>query len=123
MSKKYTIPKSFKFALKGLKTAFDNEPNFRTHSVTTLIVLVAAYFFDFSTTEYAILVLTIGFVLILELVNTAMESIVNLVSPEVKDQAKIAKDVSAAAVLMAAMMAILVGIFLFLPKIIIVLST
>ncbi len=122
MSKRYSIPRSFKFAANGFKIAFDKEPNFRTHSITTLVVLVAAYFFNFSTTEYAILILTIGIVLTLELINTAMEAIVNLVSPEIKDMAKVAKDVSAASVLLAATIAVLVGIFLFLPKIILILT-
>lgn len=84
--------------------------------------MLLALLMDFSTSEWLLLLFTISFVLIMELFNTALESIVNLVSPDVRPNAKIAKDVSAGAVLLSASVAVLVGIRLFLPKILLILG-
>ena len=119
MSKEYPIPGSFDFAYNGLKTALKNEPNFKVHSIVAFIVLFAALLFQFSPIEWALLIFTIGLVLILELINTAIEAVVDLVSPDLKDHAKIAKDVSAGAVLISAIISLLIGLILFLPKIIV----
>ncbi|OGM08730.1 hypothetical protein A2W13_00845 [Candidatus Woesebacteria bacterium RBG_16_36_11] len=118
MSLKYTTLKSFSFAFDGLKAALKNEPNFRIHIVLAILVVILGLIFKFTFLELAILALTIGFVLILELINTTLEAVVNLVSPEIQDQAKIAKDVSAAAVLVSAILSVIVASFLFIPKII-----
>ena len=117
MSKISSIPKSFKYAIDGIKTAIKNEPNFRVHLIIAAFAIFLAYYLNFEKFEWLFLLITISFVIILELVNTTLEAIVNLVSPKIKPQAKIAKDVSAAAVLIAAITAIFIGLFLFLPKI------
>lgn len=75
-----------------------------------------------SVLEWLVLCFTIVFVLILELLNTAMEAIVDMVSPEIQEKAKVAKDVTAAAVLMGALYSLVVLIVLFLPKILALLS-
>ncbi|MDP2930045.1 MAG: diacylglycerol kinase family protein [bacterium] len=116
MSKKHSLLKSFTYAFEGLATAFRNEPNFKIQVVIAILCLLLAVVFKLSFSEIAILILTIGLVLILELINTTMEALVDLVSEEVKPKAKIAKDVSAAAVLLSAILSVIVGIFLFLPK-------
>jgi len=69
-----------------------------------------------SSVEWAILTITIGLVLISEFINTSLEQIVDLVSPEKQEKAKIAKDVAAAGVLVSAIVAVLIGALLFLPK-------
>ena len=117
MRKKHSLIKSFGYAFKGIGTAFKNEPNFKIQITIALIVLFLAVVFRFSALEMAILMLTAGFVLILELINTTIEALVDLVSEEIKPKAMIAKDVSAAAVLTSAILAVFIGIFLFLPKI------
>ena len=117
MSKKYSRIKSFEFAFEGIKTAIKNEPNFVVQLILAVLALILAAFFKFNPFEWLILILTISLVLILELINTSVEAIVDLVSEDVKDKAKVAKDVSAAAVLIASIMSIAVGAFLFLPKI------
>ena len=66
--------------------------------------------------------MTIFFVIMLELINTVLEALVDLVSPEVKDEAKVAKDVSAAAVLFAAFVSVIVGVLLFGPKLLVLLN-
>ena len=116
------IIKSFSFAIEGLKTAFKQEVNFKVHTFVTLAVIIAALFLQFNTTEWIILLLTIAFVVVLELINTSIEAVVNLVEPEIKEQAKIAKDVSAASVMISAITAIVVGVLLFTPKLIALLS-
>ena len=118
MSLRFSTFKSFSFAFEGIKAALKNEPNFRIHIGLAILAVILGVVFKFSFLELAILALTIGFVLILELINTTLEAVVNLVSPEIQDQAKIAKDVSAAAVLVSAILSVIVAFFLFLPKII-----
>lgn len=122
MSRLRSLPQSFKYAGNGIKLAIKNEPNFRIHCTFGVTAVLLALLMDFSTSEWLLLLFTISFVLIMELFNTALESIVNLVSPDVRPNAKIAKDVSAGAVLLSASVAVLVGIRLFLPKILLILG-
>ena len=118
MSRKYPITKSFLFAISGLKSAVTKEPNFRIHVVSAILALTGAYFFNFSLFEWLILAIVIFLVITFELLNTMLESLVDLVSPELSPEAKIAKDVAAAAVLVSAIFSVIVGAILFLPKII-----
>jgi diacylglycerol kinase len=113
MSKKRSLPKSFGFAFEGLKLAFKQEPNFRIHIIAAFLITAAGIFFNISILEWVILTFTISFVIIAELINTAVESLVDIVSPEIKNEAKIAKDVLAAAVFVTALLAIVVGLLLF----------
>lgn len=122
MSKTHSTIKSFSYAFDGIKHAFKNEPNFRIHLVIALLVTVSAFFLKFSPIEWAILSITIFLVICLEMVNTALEAIVDLVSPEIRDIAKIAKDITAGAVFFSALLAITIAILLFLPKAIILLN-
>ncbi len=117
MSTKYALSSSFKYAFKGLKTAAEQEPNFRIHTSIGVVALLLAIILGFSPVEWVLLLITIGFVLLFELLNTVLEAIVDLTSPKIKPAAAVAKDVSAAAVLLASIMSIAVGAFLFLPKI------
>lgn len=118
MSRKYPITKSFLFAISGLKSALIREPNFRIHITLAILASTAAYFLNFNLLEWLILAITIFLVITFELINTVLESLVNLISPELTPEAKIVKDVSAAAVLVSAIFSVIVGAILFLPKII-----
>jgi len=117
MGMNHSTFKSFKYAIEGIKTAFRREPNLRIHSLIGLFALIVGYFLKLTSTEWLILILTIFIVIALELINTVLEALVDLHSPEIKNEAKIAKDVSAAVVLVASVFAIVVGAILFLPKI------
>jgi diacylglycerol kinase len=121
VSRKYPITKSFLFAIGGLKSALKKEPNFRIHVTSAILALTAAYLLRFNLLEWLILAITIFLVIIFELLNTVLESLVNLISPELSLEAKMAKDVSAAAVLVSAIFSVIVGTILFLPKIILLL--
>jgi diacylglycerol kinase len=116
MSQKRSLTKSFGFAFAGVKAAFKNEPNFKIHVAIGLGALIAGFFLGLTRLEWLILAFTIFFVLITEMLNTVLEKIVDLASPEINEKARIAKDVSAAAVLFSAILALLVGAILFIPK-------
>ena len=114
----HTTEKSFYYAYQGLKTAIKNEPNLRIHFFFAFCALLVASLLRLTGVEWIILAFTIFWVISLELLNTVLEAIVNLVSPKISPYAKIAKDVSAACVLFAAVLSLIVGLTLFLPKII-----
>lgn len=109
---------SFKYAGSGIKTAFQQEPNFQVHVVIAVLALISAVLLKFDEIEFLILLFTIGLVLILEMINTTLEALVDLVSPKKHPKAKIAKDVSAAAVLIASILALIVAAVLFYPKVV-----
>ena len=110
------IVKSFKFAADGIKEAFQSEKNMKVHSLLMVLAIALGIVLKLSSVEWAILTITIGLVLISEFINTSLEQIVDLVSPEKQEKAKIAKDVAAAGVLVSAIVEVLIGALLFLPK-------
>ncbi len=118
MGMKHSTRRSFYYAFQGLKTAFISEPNLRFHFFAAILALIVGIFLKLATYEWLLLAFIIFFVITLELLNTVLEAIVNMVSPEVHPYAKIAKDVSAACVLLAAILSIIVGSVLFWPKIV-----
>ncbi len=109
---------SFEYPVKGLKYAYRNEQNLAVDVGISIIVLIASVIFKLSLVEWVVVVFTIGAVLSLELINTAIEAVVDLVTEEYHPLAKVAKDTSAAAVFVIAIVAAIVGIIIFLPKII-----
>jgi diacylglycerol kinase len=113
----HNLKKSFGYAFQGIKTAYKNEPNLVIHTIFAVSAIITAAILEVSIIEWLLLTFTIFYVITLELLNTVLESIVDLVSPEISPSAKIAKDVSAACVLLAAGMSIIVGLVIFLPKI------
>ena len=117
MSTNSSILGSFKYAINGVKEAIKKEPNFRIHLLIACATLITAAILGFTQIEWLFLAFTITLVLLLELVNTTLESIVDLVSPEISSKARIAKDISAAAVLLSAVLAAIVGVVLFIPKV------
>lgn len=108
--------KSFHHAINGLKSAFF-EDNFKIHVATAFLVIVAGVFFNISKFEWLIIVLTISLVLICEIINTAIEKLADFVSPQWDNKIKVIKDLAAAAVLISATAAFLVGLIIFVPKI------
>lgn len=118
MTPKHTTFLSFKYAFEGMRTALKNESHMRVHFTFATITIITGAFLGLTSVEWVILFSAIFYVISLELINTAVEALVDLVSPQIKPKAKIAKDVSAAVVLCAAIYSIVVGIYLFLPKIV-----
>ena len=122
MGLRHPTIKSFSYAFEGLKTAIKQEPNFRIHIVMAIFALTLGVLLKLSTLEWLILTFTIFYVITLELLTTVLEAFVNLVSPEYQHYAKVAKDVSAACVLLAAFLSVIVGFVLFLPKIMLLIA-
>lgn len=104
---------SFRFAFRGLGTVMGSQHNFRIHLCITIVVIVAGFFARLSLTEWCIIMLTIALVLSLEAINTALESLVDIISPEYHVAAGKAKDIAAGAVLVAAFTALVIGIIIF----------
>lgn len=117
METKHSLFKSFSFAFEGIKTEFKKGRNFRIQIFMGLLAMVLGIILEIPSYEWFDLIIVIASVLILELINTAVESIVDMVSPEIHPKAKIAKDVSAGAVLVASIAAAFVGALLFIPRI------
>lgn len=115
--KKEKIFKSFYYAICGIITGFKEERNMRIHIIIALFVIVFGFLLSISLIEWAICLILFGLVIALELVNTAIENTVDLITLEKNSKAKIAKDTSAAAVLVAAIIAFIVGLIIFIPKI------
>ncbi|TMW73854.1 diacylglycerol kinase family protein [Alteribacter natronophilus] len=110
--------KSFQYASEGIRHTWVHEQNFRIHSILGALVITAGWIINVSVVEQALLILVIGGVLGLELINTALERSVDMVTSEYRLEAKIIKDVAAGAVMVFSITAVLVGITIFLPRII-----
>ncbi|MGB3259464.1 diacylglycerol kinase family protein [Paenisporosarcina sp.] len=107
---------SFKYAFAGIIHASKRERNFRFHLIAAIVVILTGIFSHLSTIEWIILILCISGMLSLELVNSALERVVDLASPDIHVLAKLAKDMSAGAVLVFACASAIIGILIFLPK-------
>ena len=108
----------FYFARKGISYSFSTQLNFRIHCLIALFVMNAGFYFTLNTFEWLWIIAATALVVMAELFNTTIETLVDLVSPEFNPKAGLVKDISAAAVLIAAFMALLIGVLIFLPKII-----
>jgi diacylglycerol kinase len=109
--------RSFGYAFAGIRYVFKTQPNFRFHTISFIAVVTAGCYFKLSAQEWLWLLAASGAVFVTEMFNTSIETIVDLVSPDYHKKAKIAKDVAAAAVLAAALIAVVIGMVIFIPKI------
>ncbi len=109
--------KSFKYAFIGIHYAFKNEPNLIIHLITATLVIAASIILRVTPFEMGILGLTMLMVITTEMVNTAIEKMVDLITKEHRMEAKIAKDVSSGMVLIAAAGSVIIGLLIFIPHI------
>lgn len=109
--------RSFGYSFSGIAHAFRFEPNFRFHLVALVLVACFGWYYRLSTSEWLWVIFASAFVIMAELFNTAIEVLVDLVSPDIHPKAKIVKDVASAAVVVAAIMAFIAGLIIFIPKI------
>jgi len=107
--------RSFGHAFRGLKVLLQSQHNARIHAVATILVLAAGLLLRISTLEWALIALAISCVWVAEALNTAIEFLVDRVSPEPHPLAGKAKDVAAGAVLVAAIGSAIVGLYVFGP--------
>jgi diacylglycerol kinase len=108
---------SFEYAFSGIKDFILREHNARLHLVATVVVVVLAIFLKASYAEIILLTIVTGLVWICEIINTAIEKMMDFITTEKKTQIKFIKDLAAGAVLIAAIVALITGCLIFIPKI------
>ena len=108
---------SFRYAGQGLRSVFQSEANFRIHLAASLLAIILGYVFEIATLEWVAISLSIGLVMSMECLNSAIEYLADFVSPQKDAQIKKVKDAAAAAVLVTAVAAAVVGLCIFAPKI------
>ncbi len=104
---------SFSFAIDGIKQAFQSERNLRIHVIIGLLVLILGVLLGLTRVEFIILLFVISLVLVMELFNTVVERIIDLVSPNYHPRAKVIKNIAAGAVLISSVNAAIIGFLLF----------
>jgi len=111
------LSKSFANAFWGLFYTIRTQHNFQIHLISSIAVIITGIFFEISKLEWLIIALTIFIVFIAETFNTAIEKLVDFVSPEYDKIAGLVKDIAAGAVLLTAIMSVIIGLIIFLPYI------
>ncbi|MCD4729244.1 MAG: diacylglycerol kinase family protein [Bacteroidales bacterium] len=116
---KFSIKKriqSFRYAFRGIGFMFKTQHNSQIHLVAAIIVVVFGFILNVSLIEWCLLIFAIGLVITAELINTSIEYLVDICSPEFNERAGKAKDIAAGAVLVAAIISAIIGLIIFLPK-------
>lgn len=111
----------FRYAWNGIRWTFLEERNFRIHTIAAMIALITGVIFRIEPAEWAAILLSIGFVIVTEMINTVVELMMDHLSPEKSSAVGLIKDIAAGAVLIAAITAICVGLVVFVPEILSVL--
>ena len=105
--------KSFGFACSGIFQFFITETHAKVHCFAAFITIALSIYLDINKMDWLFIIVAIGMVLITEMVNTAMEKLVDIVSPEFSETAEFVKDVAAGSVLVAAIIAMIIGVMVF----------
>lgn len=109
---------SFKYAFQGIITSFKTERNMKIHVFIMVLVILFGFIVNLNPVEWMIIITMIVIVISAELFNTSIETVVDMISPEKNEKAKVAKDVAAGAVLVLAIGSVIIGLIIFLPKMI-----
>lgn len=109
---------SIKYSVDGLVNAYQNEQSLWLHAMCTIIIVILGFALQISFIQWAIIVIALVIVLAVELLNTAIEATVDLVTKEIHPLAKIAKDCGSAAAFVSSIMVFIICCFIFIPKII-----
>ena len=117
-----SLLKSFQHAFEGIISTIKKERNIKIHLSFMCAVILCGFYFHITKIEWMICLILFALVLSLELVNTAIEAVVDLATEDIHPLAKLSKDAAAGAVLIASMFSIVLGILIFLPKIILLLK-
>jgi diacylglycerol kinase (ATP) len=113
--------RSFRHAFNGIRASLLSQPNLRIHLIAAAFVVVFGFIVDLNRLEWLAICLAIGAVLSAEIMNSAVEQLTDLVSPEKNPRAGMVKDMAAGAVLIAAIAAAVLGLIIFIPKIVVLL--
>lgn len=111
----HKLYRSFGYAFSGVSYALRTQFNMLVHIIATILVTVAGLYFGLTASEWSVIVLAICLVLVTEMLNTAIEATVDLFTEKQHPLAKIAKDVAAGAVLLAAFCSVIIGMLVFWP--------
>ena len=111
------IISSIRNSWNGLRVAYKNEQSMYIHLIATVLLLLYSFFLEISRTQWLIIIAIIGLTLVVELLNTAIESTVDLVTKEFHPLAKNAKDIASAAEFILAISAFIISLMIFIPKI------
>nr|WP_330365355.1 diacylglycerol kinase family protein [Butyrivibrio fibrisolvens] len=114
--KRSPLYKSFGYAFEGIFNTIKDERNIKIHLIVTTLVIIFGFILKISLTEWFVCILLFAIIIPLELVNTAIEAVVDLASSEYALLAKKAKDAAAGAVLVAAILSAVIGSIIFFPK-------
>ena len=107
--------KSFTYAFRGLGKTLKEEQNLQIQSIAGLVVIILGWYFRIEVEEWLILILVIGLVILMEIINSAIERITDVLKPRLDNYVKEIKDIMAAAVMLASVIAVTVGLIIFLP--------
>lgn len=110
--------KSFIYAFAGVKSAFKAEQNMKIHFFIMLLVIIIGLILKLTKWEWITCIILFGLVISAELMNTAIETLTDIAMPEKNPKAKLTKDVAAGGVLVMAIISVIIGLMIFLPKII-----
>jgi diacylglycerol kinase len=113
-----SLPDAFRNAFNGLAYVFKSQRNAKIHFCATILVIAAGFFLHISTFEWIAVLFAIGLVLASECFNTALEKLTDLVTSDYHELARLSKDSSAAAVLVSSLIAAVIGLIVFLPRVI-----
>lgn len=116
--KSNSLISSFGYAIEGIKKAFKTERNLKIHTLAMVLVVILGFVLKLAVWEWVTCIILFALVIGAELLNTSIEEVVNLLSPEIRVYAKYAKDIAAGAVLVFAVASAVVGVIMFLPKIV-----
>lgn len=108
---------SFKYAIQGIIASFQTERNMKLHVLAMILVILLGFIVKLSRLEWEICIILFAMIISGELFNTAIETTVDIAMPQKNEKAKLAKDVSAGAVLIIAIGSLIIGIIIFMPKI------
>lgn len=117
MSRLKQLNKSFSFALRGLKYVLLKEKNFQYELAVGIVVVAAMTYYETTRAETIVLVMVIMAVLIMEILNTIMERVVDILKPRIHPYARLIKDLMAASVLLTSILAVILGLIIFIPYI------
>ena len=115
MNRLKQFSKSLSFAFRGLKYVIRNEKNFQNELAVGILVVCAMIYFHVTRSEMVVLVIVIMAVLIMELTNTILERVVDILKPRVHPYARLIKDLMAASVLLTSILAVIIGLIIFIP--------
>jgi len=110
--------KSFKYAISGLVKIFKEEQNLRIQFFLGLLAMCFAYFFKIEKIEFLLIIFSVGLVILMETINSAVERIADILKPRINNYIKEIKDITAAAVMIASIISLIIGIIIFYPYVI-----